>query len=410
MGTLHDLPRRSGDDRSAEPEASAPYVQRVRVDFSYPVYFTHRVFDAANPVFARAVAGQEPERRHRLFVVVDDGVAGAWPTLCTAIERYCEVHAQSLELVAPPKPITGGERAKNDPALIDELHDDMRQHGIDRQSFCVIVGGGAVLDAVGFAAATTHRGVRVLRVPTTVLAQNDGGVGVKNGINAFGAKNFLGTFQPPHAVINDSELLRTLEPRDLRAGMAEAVKVALIRDATFFEWLDGARVALAAFETPAVERMVRRAAEIHMEHIASAGDPFELGSARPLDFGHWAAHKLETLSNHALRHGEAVAIGMALDARYSADMGLLRSEDLERICSLLEALGLRLWHDALGQLDASGQPAVLPGLREFREHLGGELTITLLQGIGRKVEVHTIDEARMRQAIDWLRARDAKRA
>jgi 3-dehydroquinate synthase len=236
-----------------------------------------------------------------------------------------------------------------------------------------------------------------------VLAQNDSGVGVKNGINAFGAKNFIGTFAPPFAVINDAQFLRTLDARDLRAGLAEAVKVGLIRDAAFFEWLEAHVGELARFSEPALSRSIRTAAEIHMRHIATAGDPFELGSARPLDFGHWAAHKLE------LRHGEAVAIGMALDSRYSSEAGLLSKSALERTFVLLEGLGFSLFHDALEQLDAAEKPAVLAGLRDFREHMGGELTVTLLRDIGLGVEVHEIDERRVITALSWLKARHLAR-
>ena len=111
-------------------------------------------------------------------------------------------------------------------------------HHIDRHSFVIVVGGGAVLDAVGLVAATTHRGVRLIRVPTTVLSQNDSGVGVKNGVNLQGVKNFIGTFAPPFAVLNDSDLIKDLPPREKIAGLAEAVKVALIRDGVFFSWLE----------------------------------------------------------------------------------------------------------------------------------------------------------------------------
>lgn len=233
----------------SSPEAAADPVvhrQRIRVDFEYPVHFTRRVFAPENPTFVDAVSEREPHRRHRLYVTVDSGVVQAWPSLCDAIVRYCGAHARRLDLAARPRIVEGGERAKQSPELIDELQSDMRRLAIDRQAFAVTIGGGAVLDAVGYAAATTHRGVRIVRLPTTVLAQGDGGVGVKNGVNAFGAKNFLGTFAPPFAVINDLDFLATLEARDVRAGMAEAVKVGLIRDAPFFDWMWNARERLGA--------------------------------------------------------------------------------------------------------------------------------------------------------------------
>jgi 3-dehydroquinate synthase len=383
--------------------------QRISVPFEFPVCFTRAVLDPGNPCLADVIRSREPERRHRVFCVVDDGVARAWPTLGEDLARYCETHSAHLELLDRPRIVPGGEQVKQSPALIEALHADLNRLGVDRQSIVMAVGGGAVLDAVGYAAATAHRGVRLLRLPTTVLGQNDSGVGVKNGINAFGKKNFLGTFAPPFAVICDSDFLRTLSARDLRSGMAEAVKVGLIRDDAFFEWLEGQARQLAAFEQPALEQLIRRAAEIHMRHIGSGGDPFETGSARPLDFGHWAAHKLESLTRNELRHGEAVAIGMALDSRYSAQIGLLAERDLERICALLEALGFTLWHDALAGLDSDETPAVLSGLREFREHLGGELCVTLLQAIGRGIEVHEIDAGIVVSSLGYLRERDARR-
>ena len=381
------------------------HTQRVSVPFEYTVCFTRHVFRPDNRSFVDAVARREPTRRHRLFVVIDSGVADAWPNLTRDIAAYCAAHQERLQLVEAPRIATGGEQAKQSSALVDSLHADMQRLGIDRHSFVVALGGGAMLDAVGYAAATAHRGVRLIRIPTTVLAQNDSGIGVKNGINAFGAKNFLGTFAPPFAVINDSEFLKTLSPRDSRAGVAEAVKVALIRDPSFFVWLEEHVTDLAAFAMPALAHSVRVGAEIHMRHIATGGDPFEQGSARPLDFGHWAAHKLEALSHHDVRHGEAVAIGMALDTRYSSDIGLLPADALERVCALLEGLGFALWHPALEQLDAHGLPAVLAGLREFREHLGGELTVTLLREVGTGIEVNAVDAERVIDALAWLKHR-----
>ncbi len=383
--------------------------QRFRVDYDYPVVFTHGVFDVDNPALADAVRRREPGGRHRLAVAVDAGVAAAWPDLTARIAAYARAFAPGLGLAAPPLTVPGGEAAKNDPELPLRLLGWLHNAGLDRHSALLIVGGGAVLDAVGYAGATFHRGLRVVRLPTTVLAQDDSGVGVKNGVNAFGVKNLVGCFQPPFAVVNDLDFLATLSPRDRRAGMAEAVKVAAIRDAHFFRWLGENSGALRAFAPEAVETLVRRSAALHLRHIAAGGDPFEDGSARPLDFGHWAAHKLESLSGHALRHGEAVAVGMALDARYSVEAGLLAAAEAEALCGLLEDLGFRLWHPALDLHDRRGARRVMAGLEEFRAHLGGALTVTLLTAIGHGVEVHAIDAEGMERALLWLRARDAAR-
>jgi 3-dehydroquinate synthase len=269
----------------------------------------------------------------------------------------------------------------------------------------IAIGGGALLDVAGFAAATAHRGVRHVRIPTTTLSQADSGVGVKNGINAFGKKNFIGTFAPPFAVINDFNLLATLKPHDKRAGYVEAVKVACIRDKNFFEEIERDAEKLISFEPIAMKHLIRRCAELHVEHIANGGDPFETGSARPLDFGHWAAHKLEQLSHFQIPHGEAVAIGIALDVIYSRNASLLDEKSCERILKLLEQLGFKLFTDELLQKDSGGNFQILAGLEEFREHLGGELTITLLNEIGRGVEVHEMNPQKIVAVIHELHVR-----
>jgi 3-dehydroquinate synthase len=297
----------------------------------------------------------------------------------------------------------GGEEAKNSPELVAQVHRALHSLSIDRQSFLVAIGGGAFLDLLGYVAATTHRGLRHIRVPTTVLAQNDSGVGVKNGINAFGVKNFIGCFKPPFAVLNDMAFLRTLSQRDRISGLAEAVKVALIRDASFFDWLEDHALLLRQGDRTTTAQMIRRCAELHLRQIAFGGDPFEAGNVRPLDYGHWAAHKLEALSQHDLRHGEAVAIGLALDTRYSVQVGLLPPGDDERVVNVLHTLGFSLWHEALELRTETGTWKLLDGLKEFQEHMGGELTITLLREIGSGEEVHQMEPEEILLALAWLR-------
>jgi 3-dehydroquinate synthase len=263
---------------------------------------------------------------------------------------------------------------------------------------------------VSFAAAIAHRGVRVIRFPTTVLSQADSGFAVKNGINLFGKKNFVGTFVPPFAVINDSRFLESLSQRDRISGVAEAVKVALLRDPGFYRYLETNVENIANGDLAVLTSLIRRSAELHLAHICGNGDPFELGSARPLDFGHWAAHKLESMTQNRLRHGEAVAIGLALDIIYSVKKGHLARIVAERILRLLEGIGFRLWDQAFGEQAAGGGPAIVQGLREFREHLGGELHVTLLRDIGQGFEVTEMDEATVAHAIDELEARGASAA
>src|SRR4030095_5534431 len=197
---------------------------------------------------------------------------------------------------------------------------------------------------------------------TTTLSQNDSGVGVKNGMNAFGKKNFIGTFAVPWAVINDFEMLTCLPARDKRAGYIAAVKVACSRDREFFEALEGDCEKLRNFDPEAMQQLIQCCAELHMNHIANSGDPFELCSDRPLDFGHWAAHKLEQLSEFRIRHGEAVAAGIALDVIYSRRMGYLDAASGERILQLITGLGFEIFYNELLHADSSGLPVVLKGL------------------------------------------------
>jgi 3-dehydroquinate synthase len=377
----------------------------ITVSWRHQVHFTRRVFAPDNLLLREVLRPGQGTGPAKVLLVLDESLARARAELVADIERYFVAHSQGLRLVCPPLIMEGGERIKNGYFHISEIHSHIDRYHIDRHNYVVCVGGGALLDMVGLAAATAHRGVRQVRLPTTTLSQADSGVGVKNGINAFGKKNFIGTFAPPYAVINDFDFLETLTPRDLRAGFVEAVKVACIRDRTFFAEIEQLAGALCQGERHAVERVISRCAELHVQHITTGGDPFENGSARPLDFGHWAAHKLETVSEFRLRHGEAVAVGMALDVLYARRAGLLNGESAERILRLLERLGFELYVSELGYTDAQGRLVVLNGLEEFREHLGGRLTITLLTEIGRGVEVQAMDLVIIEAALKELRER-----
>ena len=371
----------------------------ITVSFAHRIFFTRAVFSHGHGLLAEILAPRDGEKNARALVVIERAVVEAFPKLSGQIEAYFADESRPAKLVRPPLAVTGGEAAKNSRDVVDEVHREIERHGIDRHSYLLAIGGGALLDAAGFAAATAHRGVRHIRLPTTSLSQADGGVGVKNGINAFGKKNFIGTFAPPFAVINDSDFLEPLPAAEKRAGLIEAIKVALIRDAVFFAEIERLSNELARFESGPMERVIRRCAELHVEHIASSGDPFESGSARPLDFGHWSAHKLEQMSRFTLSHGAAVARGMALDILYSHKKGMLSGAAAERSLALIQKLGFSLFDPLMTQTGSGGDFILLGGLEEFREHLGGELTVTLLRDIGRGEEVHAIDGRLMRESI-----------
>ncbi|WP_293312386.1 3-dehydroquinate synthase [Pedobacter sp. UBA5917] len=373
--------------------------QSFTVQYNYNIFFTSALFSDQNELLNNFLINLNPAVTvKKILFVIDEGVANAHQGLVAEIKTYFSKYDKT-QLVQDVLIIPGGEQVKNDTRYFDQVLDAINIHGIDRHSFVAAIGGGAVLDMVGYAATVAHRGIKHIRIPSTVLSQNDSGVGVKNGINYFNKKNFLGTFSPPVAVFNDELFLSTLSDRDWRSGIAEAIKVALIKDAEFFEWLEDNATALAGRDIEAMNYQIWKCAKLHLEHIRSA-DPFENGSARPLDFGHWSAHKLEYLTNFEIRHGEAVAMGIALDSVYSNLSGRITADEAQRIINLIQQLGFELTHSLLQVTE--GNSPILQGLEEFREHLGGELTITLLTGIGSGEEVHEIDTEILKQAAEIL--------
>ncbi|NJR49284.1 MAG: 3-dehydroquinate synthase [Leptolyngbyaceae cyanobacterium CSU_1_3] len=384
--------------------APQPLHQSLTVTFTYDVHFTSGLFQTENLLLAQAVNSDRTEDPKRVLVVIDAGVVQSHSHLLAQIREYVRFHADALTLAGEPVIVPGGESVKNSPDWVNLIHQTVEQVGLCRHSSVMAIGGGAVLDMAGYAAATAHRGIRLIRVPTTVLAQNDSGIGVKNGINAFGKKNFLGTFAPPTIVLNDFNFLTTLDDRDWRSGIAEAIKVALIKDAKFFDFIETHATELAQRNMAAMQQLIYHCASHHLNHIGNYGDPFEMGSSRPLDFGHWAAHRLEHLTHYALRHGEAVAIGIALDTTYAFLLGLLSPFAWKRVLETLQELGFKLYVPELDNyLDQPDHPeSIFRGLGEFREHLGGELTLTLLSEIGRGIEVHEVDLTLYQQAIALL--------
>lgn len=356
--------------------------QSFHVKFEYKVFFSSGLFEPSNTLLNDFLKGDVIVRK--IFFVVDGGIGDE---LQQKIKNYFKIH-QAVELIPEILVLPGGEQLKNNTLYFDQILELINKYKIDRHSYVAAIGGGSVLDLVGYASAVAHRGIRHIRIPTTVLSQNDSGVGVKNGINYFGKKNFLGTFAPPIAVFNDDFFIKSLSDRDYRSGISEAVKVALIKDSEFFTWIEENAEKLTSRDEESMNYLIYKCAELHMNHIAS-GDPFEKGSSRPLDFGHWSAHKLEQLSNFQVLHGEAVAMGIALDSVYSNLIGSLSDSDCQRIINLLIKLGFDIIHPLM-EVNDSHSPILL-GLEEFREHLGGELTIMLLKNIGEGLEVHEID-------------------
>lgn len=382
--------------------------QRFTVSFNYPVYFCRDLFAADNGLLEEILEQDGPvSEPHRILIVMDRGVEEAHPDLPLRITKWLMARQEKIELAAPIEFLPGSEFVKKHDGIAERLVKLAYQTHFGRKDTFIAIGGGAVQDVVGYAAALVHRGCRLIRVNTTTLSQADAGVGVKNGVDYGSSKNFLGTFAPPYAVVNDGSFLPTLTDTDWRNGIAEAVKVAAIKDARFFEWLESHADELRMRDLETMLAMIERSAELHLFHIARGGDAFEHGSARPLDFGHWSAHRLESLTCYQLSHGEAVAVGVALDAIYAELTGVLSSAESGRIIEVLRACGLRIWCDELVLRGTDGRLALMEGLRQFREHLGGQLCVTLPDAIGSKIEIHEMDEALIEKAITVLRERHA---
>jgi len=375
--------------------------QHFTVPFEYTVVFSHDVFSLDNPIILNILREDGSVKPRRLLFVIEKKLAANFPDLKNRITAYCKQNSDLIQPSSMPEIISGGEDLKAPKAIVT-LCDLFNTNALCRHSYVCIVGGGAFLDAVGFAASIVHRGIRQIRFPTTVLAQNDSGVGVKTAINMYDKKNYVGTFAPPFAVINDFNFLTTLTDRDWVAGVPEAFKVAMIKDSEFFRWLCDNVTELANRNQTVMEYLIKRCAELHLQHIASAGDPFEFGSARPLDFGHWSAHKLEILNDGGLRHGEAVAIGLLLDTFYAVNKGLIGKDILDILQKAFSTLNLPLWTDTMLP-DSAGNYSLIEGIEEFREHLGGELHITLPDGLGNKIEVSSLDENIIKDGIDYLK-------
>ncbi|WP_153557159.1 3-dehydroquinate synthase [Roseimaritima sediminicola] len=374
------------------------------IDIPFVIPQTHRIRtteDVLGPDAAVLLDVLQPSGAlpAKVQVWVDSHLLDCRPELPQQIQSVLASRPEQVQMAGSVQSVVGGEPCKNDPALIEGMLEHFNRHDLDRRSYIVVIGGGAVLDAVGYAAAIAHRGIRLVRLPTTTLAQADSGVGVKNAVNWFGKKNWKGTFAVPWAVINDWKLLETLPDRDFRCGFSEAVKVTLLKSREAFDRLCENAPRIAARDEVASAKAIASAVRMHIRHITEGGDPFEMLEARPLDFGHWSAHRMEPLTDYTLRHGEAVSIGVAIDTMYSARMHGFPASDARRVLDCLTDLGLPVSHPLLDDPEQ-----LRLGLEEFRQHLGGRLTITLLEAIGKPIDVHEVDWPEMQAAIEAVRA------
>jgi 3-dehydroquinate synthase len=355
-------------------------VLQVRLgERSYPIHIGRSIARMAS-LYAPHVAGR------RAALVTSETVARLHAGKVEG--ALAEAGATCLRIVLPD-----GEEHKNWQTL-DRIFEALLRAQADRRTVVVAVGGGVVGDMAGFAAATYQRGVAYLQVPTTLLAQVDSSVGGKTAINHPLGKNMIGAFHQPLAVIADTEVLETLPPRELAAGLAEVVKYGAIADPAFLAWVEQNAEALRSREPRALAHAIRRSCEIKAEVVAA--DERESGVRALLNFGHTFGHAIETASGYGTwLHGEAVAAGMVLAARFSARQGRIPPAAADRLAAMIERLGL---------------PSAPPKLavQAWLEHMGrdkknvdGRITLILLEDLGRAA---IVKDAPVRELESFLAA------
>lgn len=375
--------------------------QSFKVDFKYKIIFTHDIFNTKNLDIIKTLNITNKNRK-KVIIFIDKNVHKTNENISKKIQDYFKKYERYVNLVCKPILITGGEKIKNHYNLVKYAYKLIDIYKICRQSYILAIGGGTIQDLIGFVASTAHRGIRLIRIPTTTLSQDDSGVGVKNGINFNHKKNFIGCFNTPYAVINDFLLLNSLKNENFIEGFSEAIKVSLIKNKKLFFLIKNNTSKILNRDNDITEKIIYECAKLHANHISKKGDPFETKSSRPLDFGHWAAHKIESLSKYKISHGKSVAIGIALDCTYSYILKILKKDDWKNIITTLIKLKLPIYCEELSNIENT-QKSIFNGLEEFREHLGGKLTITLIKNIGKKIDTHHINKNIYKKSIKLLK-------
>ena len=351
--------------------AAIAAAHRVTVDLpgrAYEILIGPSLLREAGPAIARLAPGSA------CAIVTDETVASHHLAALEASLEAAGIRHRSV-VVRP------GEASKCY-SVFEMVCDAIIAARLERNDVVVAFGGGVVGDLAGFAAASVRRGMRLVQIPTSLLAQVDSSVGGKTGINSKHGKNLVGAFHQPSLVIADSDVLETLAPREFAAGYAEVVKYGLIDDPAFFDWLDRNRGEIFAGAPARAEAVARSCA-------AKAGvvmrDEHERGERALLNLGHTFGHALEALTHYdgrRLVHGEGVAIGMASAFRFSHRLGLCSSQDVSSVERHLGEAGLPIHASAIPDFDASPE-AIVRTMRQDKKVERGALTFILAKGIGK---------------------------
>ncbi|MGW7041437.1 sedoheptulose 7-phosphate cyclase [Streptomyces avermitilis] len=354
---------------------------------NYRVDVTDGVFDPHNPLLAHYVG------RRRVVAFVGPTVDRLYGARLRAyLDAHLEPGSWSVHT------ISSGEPNKT-LASAEQVCAIAKATGLDRHGVMLAVGGGIVADIVGFAASMYARGIRYIKVNTTLVGQVDVGVGVKTGVNALHTKNMFGAYHSAHASLNDPALLGTLPPREIRCGLAEIVKMAVILDSDLFQTLERHPDAFLQSADGEVETyIVRTSMRLMMEELCPNLREHEL--ARLVDFGHTFSPVIETAGGHRLEHGEAVAVDMALSAHIARLLGLTDAETCERIVTLLHRIGLPVFDPATCTPELMTQ-----ALQASWQRRGRKLHLVVPTGIGKADFVEKLEDVPadvLRAALDAL--------
>ncbi|MET7762987.1 sedoheptulose 7-phosphate cyclase [Streptomyces sp. NPDC005393] len=351
------------------------------------------VFNQDNPLLARYVEGR------RVVAFISPTVDRLYGDRLRAyLTAHLEAGSWSLHTIRT------GERHKT-LASAEEVCAIAKATGLDRHGVMLAVGGGIVADIVGFAASMYARGVRYIKINTTLVAQVDVGVGVKTGVNALHIKNMFGAYHPAHASLNDPALLASLPEREIRCGLAEIVKMAVILDGELFRVLEEHPDAFLTSGDAELETyIIRTSMRLMMEELCPNLREHEL--ARLVDFGHTFSPVIETASGHRLEHGEAVAVDMALSAHLARLVGLADTETCARIVRLLKRIGLPVY-DA----DTCTPDLMTEALQASWQRRGRKLHLVLPTGLGKAAfvdELEDIPDEILRAALDALAGEEGR--
>jgi 3-dehydroquinate synthase len=345
-----------------------------------------RSYDIHIGVHLLARAGEfiRPFARGRVFIITDANVAARH--LCALEQSLTHSHLAAVApVILPP-----GEDSKTF-AELERLVLALLERGLERADLILALGGGVVGDVAGFAAAIALRGVDFIQIPTTLLAQVDSSIGGKVAVDTAFGKNTAGAFHQPRAVLIDTDLLRTLGPREMRAGYGELMKHALIADEPFFAWLETHGRAVLAADPVIATEAVHKSCAIKARIVAA--DEREAGPRSLLNLGHTFGHAIEAELGYsgAALHGEAVAIGCRMAATFSARLGFCATPDAHRLERHLESLGIPRRPRDLS-LPALDPERLILQMRRDKKVRGANITLVLLRGIGKAFLTRDVEE------------------